>query len=475
MHKLIYILLSCITLGLISCENYIDITPTGKKTVDSTATYYDLIVLPNRCYYPTAFALLSDNTWSKESNILGNEFISWDGINMTFNEAADRKELSDNNLYVNCYSYILRSNIVISLIDESLGNPELKEVAKAEARIFRAWDHFILINTFAKAYNPATAATDGGVAIMDKYDLEAVPVKSTVAEVYDFIIRDIEEALPYLQENPSNVYHPSKAFGYALAAKVYLFHHDWEKAKNAAEESLKLKSDLIDYVTLENNGGPLSDNTYAKGGNPEVLNYAYMGSYSDNPTYCYGMISPELVQLFGENDTRFTMFFRTTGNSPYYFDEGSGAALWNSSITYSKFQYMAVGMRTAEVYLILAEAKARLNDLDGAMQALCDLRVKRIKGEEAVPPQPSTKEEMVRLVIDERRKELLFGFNRFWDLKRLNTEPEYAKTQPRRFPLVSTEVPSQTYTLAPDSRLYVIPFPKDARTKNPNLTLNTDE
>lgn len=136
---------------------------------------------------------------------------------------------------------------------------------------------------------------------------------------------------------------------------------------------------------------------------------------------------------------------------------------------------MTVGMRTAEVYLILAEAKARLNDLDGAMQALCDLRVKRIKGEEAVPSQPSTKEEMVRLVIDERRKELLFGFNRFWDLKRLNTEPEYAKTQTRRFSLVSTEVPSQTYTLAPDSRLYVIPFPKDARTKNPNLTLNTDE
>lgn len=80
------------------------------------------------------------------------------------------------------------------------------------------------------------------------------------------------------------------------------------KSQNAAEESLKLKSDLIDYVALENNGGPLSDNTYAKGGNPEVLNYAYMGSYSDNPTYCYGMISPELVQLFDENDTRFTMF-----------------------------------------------------------------------------------------------------------------------------------------------------------------------
>ena len=42
-----------------------------------------------------------------------------------------------------------------------------------------------------------------------------------------------------------------------------------------------------------------------KGGNPEVLNYAYMGSTSDNPAYTYGMISPELVQLFGDNDERF--------------------------------------------------------------------------------------------------------------------------------------------------------------------------
>ena len=165
MRKLLYILPVILILGFAACENYVDITPTGKKTVDSTDTYYELIALPNRAYHPAAFALLSDNVWSKESNIIGNEFISWDGINMTFNEAANRKELSDNNLYENCYTYILRSNIVISLVDASLGDKDVKELAKAEAKIMRAWDHFILINTFAKAYNPETAATDGGVAI----------------------------------------------------------------------------------------------------------------------------------------------------------------------------------------------------------------------------------------------------------------------------------------------------------------------
>lgn len=465
MRKLLYILPVILILGFAACEDYVDITPTGKKTVDSTDTYYELIALPNRAYHPAAFALLSDNVWSKESNIIGNEFISWDGINMTFNEAANRKELSDNNLYENCYTYILRSNIVISLVDASLGDKDVKELAKAEAKIMRAWDHFILINTFAKAYNPETAATDGGVAIIDKYDLEATPTKSTVAQVYDFIIKDIEEALPYLQEEPVNVYHPSKAFGYALAARVYLFHRDWKKAKEAAEESLKLNNTLIDYIDLGAKGGPTKVTTYAKGGNPEVLNYAYMGGPTEVLAFCYGMLSPEMVQLFGQNDERLNQFFKTSDNSIYYFDEGSGAALWNTSITYSKFQPMSVGMRTAEVYLILAEAKARLKDIPGAVQTLNQLREKRIKGAEAVLPEPATERAMVQAIIDERRKELISGFSRFWDLKRYNTEADYAKTITRTFPLVSTDVEKKTYTLKPDSRLYIIPFPLAAREK----------
>ena len=135
MRKLLYILPVLLILGFAACENYVDITPTGKKTVDSTETYYELVALPNRSYYPSSFALLSDNVWSKESNIIGKEYLSSDGINMTFNEDADRKELSDNNLYANCYQYILRSNIVISLVDHSTGDKDVKELAKAEAKI----------------------------------------------------------------------------------------------------------------------------------------------------------------------------------------------------------------------------------------------------------------------------------------------------------------------------------------------------
>ena len=118
---------------------------------------------------------------------------------------------------------------------------------------------------------------------------------------------------------------------------------------------------------------------------------------------------------------------------------------------------------------------ARLNDLSGSVEVLNQLREKRIKGSEAVLPEPATQREMMQEIINERRKELLFGFSRFWDLKRFNTEADYAKTITRTFPLVTATVEQKIYTLKPDSRLYIIPFPVAAREKNPNLTLNTNE
>lgn len=471
-------MLAAAAFALASCDNYIDIKPTGSITVDSASQYLELVAVPNMAFYPTAYALLSDNAWAKESNIIGRENTTFDGINMTFNEAADRTQLSDNNLYENCYSNILRQNIVLSEVDNSIGDEATKSLAKAEARVMRAWNHFMAVNTFAKAYDPATAGTDGGVPIVDYYDLEATPAKATVGQVYDFLVREVDEAVPQLQQAPLTVYHPSLAFGYAFQAEVHLFHRDWQEALDAANRSLALNAELVDVVALQQ-ADPTSawrrNTDYARGNNPEVLNYCGLGSTTDNLTYIYGMISPELVQLYGPDDCRFSLFFKTTGNSTYYFDNGSGAALWNSRATYSRFYFTPNGMRTAEVMLIKAEAEARLGDLAGATATLNQLREKRVRAASATIAQPATQQAMVQAVIDERRREMPFGYHRFFDLKRLNTEAEYAKTITRTFPIVSTDVPHQTYTLSPGSRLYIIPFPESARSLNPNLTNNSGE
>lgn len=466
--------------GVTSCDSYIDITPKGAVTVDSARQYYELIVNPMRCYNPASYYYLTDDAWAKESNILGYESTSFHGINFTFNEQADRTLLADNNLYENMYAYILRMNLIIDNIDEADGSLELRTLAKAEARTFRAFDHFLAVNTFAKAYDPATAGNDGGVCILDHYDLEATPKKSTVAQVYDFIIRELEESVGLLQEKPENIYHPNRAYGYGLLSQVYLFHRDWEKARQAAEASLKLNSALVDYNVIKEAGGVARYKNFNRENNPEVLSYMWMGSgwtTEEAALYYYGMISPELKQLFEPDDLRYSLFLRDTGTSIVnWFDTGSGAAIWTPASTSERFTYMTVGLRTAEVYLTAAEANARLGNLDAAAGYVNRLRAKRFSTPQLLSS--STPQlEMVQTIISERRKELLFGFHRFFDLKRLNTEPEYRKTVTRTFPVVnvSETYPQRTYNLRPDSRLYIIPFPRSARDKNPNLTLNTDE
>ncbi|SOD14495.1 RagB/SusD family nutrient uptake outer membrane protein [Pedobacter xixiisoli] len=471
MKRINILLLSLLMLSITACEKYTDITPKGAFIVETADDFYKLVSLPNRGYPINNFQYLVDDQWMKESNVIGIT-PNINTINFTFNESIDRVSmLTGSSFYNQAYVYINRWNTVISLVDDSKGDEKTKQLAKAEAKVLRAYDHFLLVNTYAKAYDPATAATDGGICIMDKYDLEAQPKKSTVAEVYSFIQKDIDEALPFLEVNPSDPYHPSLAFAYAFKAKVHLFKREIAAAKTAAEQSLSYNNQIFDLVAYAAQGGPTSVPVIAPN-NPEVLSYMYMTGYNEmNFAYQY-IISPELRTLFGNNDARFNLFFNSTNAS--FLDIGSNTAYHN--VAYTRFFYGTVGMKTTEVHLILAECYARDNKFTEAVDILNKLRAKRILAGGTVNlTVPSTRKETMELVINERRKELLFGFNRFFDLKRLNNETEYAKTITRVFPIVNKTVPQQTYTLKPGSRLYIIPFPLNVLRMNPSLTLNTDE
>ncbi|WP_437920524.1 RagB/SusD family nutrient uptake outer membrane protein [Sphingobacterium sp. LRF_L2] len=458
-------------LGLSSCDNYLDITPTGSQLVSSTQDFYELVAWPNRAYPINNFQYLVDDQWMKESNVIG-VTPNINTINFLFQDDADRvSRLNSSSMYNQTYKYIGQWNNIISLVDESTGDADLKQLAKAEAKIFRAFDHFLLVNVYAKAYDASTAATDGGICIMDKYDLEAIPTKSTVQKVYDFIQQDIDEAIPYLQETPGNVYHPSLAFAWAFKAKVHLFKREIAEAKTAAQKALSYNDNLLDMVALAAQGGPTVVNVPAAS-NPEVLSYMYMTGYNEmNFGYSY-IISPELTNMFkSADDKRFTLFFNTTNNSLQ--DAAAGTSYY--SMTYTRFFFPTVGIKTPELYLMLAECYAREDNFAEAISTLNILRKTRIAGDAATLSVPSTRKEAMELVINERRKELPFGFHRFFDLKRLNIESDYQKTIERKFPIVSQAVPQETYTLAPNSRMYIIPFPLDVMEKNPNIRLNTDE
>lgn len=468
----IYFTLALVSLlSLSACNKYLDVVPKGRTVLSTTEDYYKMVSLPNRGYPINNFTYLTDDLWIKESYVIGLPK-NMDIINFTFDEQFNRPDvLTASSFYNQAYTYINRWNTVLTMIDDTDGDAGIKTLAKAEAKVLRAFDYFLLINVYAKSYDPATAATDGGVIIMDKYDLEAKKGKSSVEEVYKFIQQNIDEALPYLQEKPLDVYHPSLAFAYALKTKVHLFKREYAQAKAAAQKSLGYNGQIFDLVKYTTQGGP-NVLPVTAADNPEVLNYAYMTGYNEmNFAYSY-LISPELKNLFNTSDARFNLFFTTVANS--FLDGGSGTAYWN--VPYTKFFYPTVGMKTTEVYLMLAEIYAREGNNTEAMNIINNLRSKRITNAAQVQlAVPATTKATMDIIIQERRKELMFGVNRFFDLKRFNLEADYAKTIVRVFPIVSKAVPQSTYTLRPNSRMYIIPFAQDVLKLNPLLTLNTNE
>jgi hypothetical protein len=136
-----------------------------------------------------------------------------------------------------------------------------------------------------------------------------------------------------------------------------------------------------------------------------------------------------------------------------------------------------VGFTTVENILMLAECYARKGQNDKVKEYLKPYLTSRYTNyvhEDLVLP--NNIEATVRFVIDERRKELTRGVNRFFDLRRLNTETAYQKIPSRLFPadpVASPSVPQQTYILPVNSPLYILPFPSMVLENDSRLTSNT--
>ena len=115
--------------------------------------------------------------------------------------------------------------------------------------------------------------------------------------------------------------------------------------------------------------------------------------------------------------------------------------------------YPFTGMATDELYLIRAEANAFANNIPEAMSDINTLLANRYKTGTYNPPVINTREEALKLIRDERRKELAFRGQRWPDLRRFNIEGE--NIQLRRV------LNSQTFTLPPNSNLYTLPLPPE--------------
>lgn len=127
---------------------------------------------------------------------------------------------------------------------------------KSEALTLRAWSFYMLVNKFAKAYNPATAATDPGIILMtEDKDIQTAQSKSTVEEVYQQILKDANEAIEIdgLPNSAVNKMRFSKPTAYAVKALALLNMQKYDEAEEVAKQlspSMALLTTIIPHILV---------------------------------------------------------------------------------------------------------------------------------------------------------------------------------------------------------------------------------
>lgn len=482
--KILKVFLLFLVISLSSCKKWLDITPKGKILLLS-AQDYSLLFDAVTYYDNTDTKYLDDEGWRNASNI-SSVWNAWNltAANMLYlsNSDYDRSLNATGNagssstFYQSMYENISTiANTIIDAEDEMQGTETEVKTVVAEAKMLRAYCYFLLINVYAKPYDAATASTDGGVPLKLDPSIESIPepAKNTVAEVYAQIEKDINEAIPDLNINAKTPYHFNKAAGYALKAKVHLFKKEYDDCITAALESYNLNHQAFNLVTLVNATTHKPTIPLLATGEENL----FFATSSESTYICQELINlyNSGLQAYGQTsttkDVRLDLYKRPSSTvKDYMFMLG-----WVP--TAKDFSRNLEGIKTTEVMLMLAECYARKGQNDKVKEYLQPYLQSRYKNYVHTNLSlPTDITSTVKFIIAERRKELLGGHNRFFDLKRLNTEVQYQKVPTRLFPadpVATNTIPQQTYTLPVNSPLYVVPFPSKVLENDPRLTSNT--
>ena len=356
----------------------------------------------------------------------------------------ERLSTTYSDRYSSMYECIKAMNAILEEIDDANGTPEEKDMVKAQALGTRAYYYFMLVNMFGEPYNYNKDAL-GVVLKFESTYTDAGMSRATVAEVYEQVVEDLENASAILNKYPKQRgdYLMNCTAADILLSRVYLYMEEWEKAVTAADRAIETAEGLFDYTTL-----PTGQRFYMTSyENSEV---EWLPSLVSMPASIL-TVSDGLSSLFGSNDRR-AEFLRGDYS-------GIGKVLVNGTGP-------NVMVRAAEAYLNRAEAKAAAEtpDVAGALADLNELRRHRITGYSDVNITDAAT--LLDEIRNERRKELCYEGHRWFDLRR------YGMPSISHDFRTKTVDPRLRYTLQEKDPLYTLPIPNSMIESNVKLEQN---
>lgn len=436
-----YLLIATISLLGFSCTKFLDEKPDKKLAVPSTLKDLQAI-LDNHTRLNQLGPGLDDP--SADDYFLSTT--TYNGMAETERRLYTWEKDFVNGKFPNDWSYswdnVFRANTVLDVlpsIDRNDFNAAQWDNIKGQALAIRGFSFQILAYTYCLAYDPPTADNDLGLPLRLDPDFNVPSVRKSVAETYQQIINDFQAAAPLLPVTPLATTRMSKPAVFGLLSRTYLSMRQYDKAGVYADSSLKLYSTLNDYNTFSTT----ASFPFPKF-NPEVI-WEHTARLHEQLYQSNARIDTFLYKQYADNDLRKTMFFKPeTGG--YYSFKGS----------YEGGEGIFAGIATDEVYLMRGEANARNGNKDAALNDLNALMVKRWKKTAFIPFTAADAPAALKLIVAERRKELLFRKLRWMDIKRYNKEGASIG--------LKRTINNTTYSLPPNDLRYAISIPEDVIT-----------
>lgn len=460
-HHIIKLTILFTILFCSSCDDFLGIKPKSHIILTETRDYENLLNNYSKLKTVSTYTcFFTDDVFLPDTDPLaGLSFGSKSKLIQRLYKLEERPytiaETDDD--WGTCYEPMYTFNTIINEVLDSEGSSQAeKESVYAEALLARAYQYHQLLILYTKAYNALTDLTDPGLPLILEADVNKSNLeRASLKVVYDEIIGDLKKAIKLLPDMPKNdnPFRGSKPAAQTLLARFYLYQGEYSEALILAEEALKIKSDLIDLNNYEVVRPDLTTgrtNVPEYKENKECVYIRYSNYSMQGSSY----VASELIDLFDqENDQRFNLYLTKDYNRKkrdYY--------VWAPGINVN------IGISTPEIYLIAAECQARLGFPELAMGHLNKLLEKRMVN--FVPVTATDKDEALKLVLEERRKEfMMLPVFRLADIKRLGSDPKFAKT-------IERTVGNETIAIAPTSNRLVLHIPEAVIAFNPNMEQN---
>lgn len=443
-----------------SCEDKLDIIPKGKVTL---ATVDELELLLNQEY------LLGDFPSDNIGILAGESVGTFDQISavlsqkntvkyalMAFDESVDRATLTTvDERYNNIYKYINYMNTVIAKMDKATGDESKKSALVAEARVMRAWFHFLAVVIHAPQYDASIAENAGGIAYVTNIDVTEQKSKLSLASTFQHILDDCSDQVIQLlpQDHGDQFMRGDRAWGNAVRAMVLFQMKRYTEALPYALEAIRLRPHIFDRSVIKQTGEWIQ-------GAESTNNFLYIGGAARvSPTMT--MLTIEAGNLFEAGD--YVINYESVGWSLDYGKMYSGLEGVRMFMGWGTCCNV-YGLTSEQLHLVAAECLIRTQKIKEGLDLVNTVRHFRV--ENCQPLEADSEHEAMALLQRVKFVEQFDTPFNFFDRKRWNTEPDYRADVTHRLGSMGT------FTLKPESPLWIMPFPVNAVRYNPTLTQN---